>query len=281
MMAYDSQFVICVLHNGHPIREINGTVSVPFSSEYQIRLKNKHSYLRAKARVWVDGRQASNLGDFILKAGETLDLERFLDSDLDSGNKFKFVPLSDRRVNDPTDPSNGTIKVEFYREYDYLKNITITNPVKPWKPIKPLNPKDADDATWYWNSNDDSDITYTSGGRGSSMGSTVNVSCNTFLANSTCDSYIPCADSSAGATVEGEHSGQQFTYGDSFQTEVFPTTLTLRIKGISKPDPLECQVWEKGDSATRSKKKVRFCSHCARRRSKMADKFCPRCGNSY
>ena len=116
MMAYDSQFVVVVLHDGHPVREINGTASVPFNSEYKIRLKNKHSYLRAKARVWVDGRKASNLGDFILNAGETLDLERFLDSDLDSGNRFKFVPLSDGRVNDPTDPSNGVIKVEFYRE---------------------------------------------------------------------------------------------------------------------------------------------------------------------
>ncbi len=271
-MAYDSQFVICVLHNGHPVREINGTVSVPFSSEYKIRLKNKHSYLRAKARVWVDGRKASNLGDFILKAGETLDLERFLDNELDSGNKFKFVPLSDRRVNDPTDPSNGIIKVEFYREYDYVKDITITNP-KPWKPLDPVNPKYNDDFTWHWDP-----TPFTGGGRGSSMGGTTTVSCNTLFVN---DVSSLCVDDSAGATVEGSHSGQSFVYGDSFKTEISPTTLTLKLKGISKPEPLEYQVWEKGDKTTRRKKKVRFCSHCARRRSRMADKFCPRCGNSY
>ncbi len=274
-MAYDSQFVICVLHNGHPVREINGTVSVPFSTEYKIRLKNKHSYLRAKARVWVDGRKASNLGDFILNAGETLDLERFLDNALDSGNKFKFVPLSDRRVNDPTDPSNGTIKVEFYREYDYSKNITITDPInnpKPWKPVKPWS-GNSDGASWQY-----TPTVFTGGSSSSSMGGTTNISSNAFLVNATCDSFV---DSSAGATVEGGHSGQQFTYGANFQTDIFPVTLTLKLKGISKPDPLECQVWRKGGLPARSKKKVRFCAHCARRRSRMVDKFCPRCGNTY
>jgi len=263
MMAYDSQFVICVLHNGHPVREISGTASVPFNSEYKIRLKNKHSYLRAKARVWVDGRQASNLGDFILKAGETLDLERFLDSDLDSGNKFQFVPLSDSRVNDPTDSNNGIIKVEFYREHDYVKDITITNPVKPWKPVNPKNPNG--DATWQY-----IPTTFTSGSRGSSMGGTTNISCDVSSVN-----YLSTNTSSAGATVEGGFSGQQFSYGDDFQTEIFPVTLTLKIKGLSH-----------GASPTiepprTTRKKVRFCSNCARRRSKMADKFCPRCGNSY
>jgi len=266
MMAYDSQFVICVLHNGHPVREINGTVSVPFNSEYKIRLKNKHSYLRAKARVWVDGRKASNLGDFILKAGETLDLERFLDSDLNSGNRFKFVPLSDSRVNDPTDPSNGIIKVEFYREYDYTKNITINDP-KPWKPIKPRT-GDSDGSSWQYIP---TTTTFTSGGTTSSCGpSRVSSSCDVSV------NYVASlVDSNAGATVEGGHSGQQFSYGNDFQTDIFPVTLTLKIKGISHMGTPTIEPPKK------TKKKVRFCSHCARRRSRMADKFCPRCGNLY
>ncbi len=267
-MAYDSQFIICVLHNGHPVREINGTVSVPFSSEYKIRLKNKHSYLRAKARVWVDGRKASNLGDFILNAGETLDLERFLDNKLDSGNKFKFVPLSDRRVNDPTDSNNGVIKVEFYREYDYTKNITITDP-KPWKPVKPW-PGNGND--FYWNHSGATPVTYTSGGRSSSCSPpNIETSCDVSV-NYISNSFV---DPNAGATVEGGYSGQQFTYGADFQTDIFPVTLTLKVKGLSHKKTSTIEPPKK------IKKKVRFCSNCARRRSRMADKFCPRCGNSY
>ena len=99
MMAYDNQFVICVLHNGRVLRESNrGMVHIPYNGQYKIRLKNKHTYLRAKARVSVDGRSVSNLGDFILQAGETLDLERFLDYSMSEGSRFKFVPLSDERV---------------------------------------------------------------------------------------------------------------------------------------------------------------------------------------
>ncbi len=277
-MAYDSQFVICVLHNGHPVREINGTASVPFNSEYKLRLKNKHSYLRAKARVWVDGRKASNLGDFILNAGETLDLERFLDSDLSRGNRFKFVPLSDRRVNDPTDPSNGVIKVEFYREHDYVKDITITDPT--WKPIGPRGPRNPEDtnAGPYWQFTDCNSSTFPSGGRGSSVGTTsftcVNASLN-FVSNIN-------VDPNAGATVEGGFSGQSFVYGDDFQTDLFPVTLTLRVKGIDlSKDGYAPSTSIAIGTKPKTYKKKRFCANCGRRRSRMADKFCPRCGNSY
>jgi len=270
MMAYDSQFVIAILHNGHPVREINGTASVPFNSEYKIRLKNKHSYLRAKARVWVDGRKASNRGDFILKPGETMDLERFLDNDMNSGNKFKFVPLSDRKVNDPTDPSNGIIKVEFYRETDFVGGITIDGS-KPWKPIpvKPWDGKTNGDITWQ---NNTIPCTFTSGGGGTTSCST-NV--NYVQTSNFVHDVHPVADD-AGATVEGSISGQTFVYVDDFSTEFFAVTLTLKLKGISEPQVSSNEYYSKG-----SKKKIRFCAHCGRRRPRMADKFCPRCGNSY
>jgi len=271
MMAYDSQFVICVLHNGHPVREINGTVSVPFNSEYKIRLKNKHNYLRAKARVWIDGRKTSNLGDFILKAGETLDLERFLDNDLDSGNRFKCVPLSDGRVNDPTDPSNGIIKVEFYREQEPFNNITITDP-KPWKPTKPWDGNITGGMTY-----DISTVpfTFTSGGGGGTTCST-NVS-NIQSSNFAGAVYV---NADVGATVEGSISGQKFVYGEEFSTEFFPVTLTLKLKGIDFSQREAAEISRALDKP-KVHKKVRFCAHCAKRRSRMADKFCPRCGNSY
>lgn len=274
MMAYDKQFVLCVLHNGHPIREINGTVSIPFGEEYKIRLKNKHSYLRAKARVWVDGRQASNLGDFILSPGQTMDLERFLDNNMDSGYKFKFVRLNDSRVNDPTDPDNGIIKVEFYREVDYVKDLDIKIDPQPWKPVKPW---DGTDATHWVYTN----ATFTGGGGTSSCSSSYNtVPCSARgmgSVNYVCDSYV---DPSAGATVGGDASNQSFVYGDTFSTEVFPTTLTLKLKGISEPTSPPDKMMRRQRGLPKLKK-VRFCSHCARRRSRMADKFCPRCGNPY
>lgn len=265
-MAYDSQFVLAIMHNGSPVREISGKVTLPFNSEYKIRLKNKHSYLRAKARVWVDGRKASNLGDFILDAGETLDLERFLDESMTSGRRFKFVPLSDGRVNDPTDEENGIIKVEFYRERDYIKGRKIT--VNPW-PTQPITPKPWWDDNSYSHGEGTipcSNLTFTSF---NAIKSSTTSSCNFVSPASTPDQ--------AGATVEGGHSGQQFVAGADFQTDVCPVTLTLRMQGPKeRQSPTVCP------EAKPKKKpvKVRFCPECGARRMRKA-KFCHRCGHPF
>lgn len=268
MMAYNNNFVICVLHEGSPVREINRTVHLPFNSGYKIRLKNKNSFYRAKARVWVDGRKVSNLGDFILKPNETLDLERFLDQSMASGNKFKFVPLSDGRVNDPSDPENGLIKVEFYRELQNLVPLgswKITYEPSPWK--SPSN----DYPTFSWNDTNAVPLTFTSKGTSSSSCYAQNLV-----------SHRAVCDSAPGATVEGGHSNQNFTYGDDFSTEFFPTTLELRIRGLEKAK------WEDKVEITpphrhrkRQRRAIRFCPHCGRRRHRMADHFCQRCGTAY
>lgn len=263
MMAYDSQFVLCVLHDGSPVREINGKATIPFGSEYKIRLKNKDPGLRAKARVWVDGRKASGLGDFILNPGETLDLERFLDASLTSGRRFQFVPLSDSRVNDPTDSDNGLIKVEFYREVsnflDWQKTIVI-DPVDPWIPSRPWTPRKG--------SGTGDGLPYT-------WQTTNCYNSNRSFTSSLASSKIAASPSSAGATVEGGHSGQSFAYGSDFSTDVFPVTLILRLKGVSvQRTPHEV-------CTPPQRERERFCGNCGKRRPRMRDKFCSRCGTSY
>ncbi len=263
MMAYDSQFVLCVLHKGHPVREIGGKVHLPFHSDYKVRVKNKNSGLRAKVRVWIDGRQVSNLGDFILQPNETLDLERFLDESMTSGNKFKFVPLGDGRVNDPTDPENGIIKVEFYREQVSLPPIL---PIK--KGIIESSP-DWSYTTYttpIGNSNGFAPTNFTSSGRGTTTSCYVSQPIN--------ESFVP---ENAGATVEGGHSGQSFVYGSDFQTELFPVTLELRIRGI---DRSEVDWDDRPRHHGRPKKRIKFCPSCGAKRHGMS-KFCASCGTAY
>lgn len=266
-MAYDSQFVLCVLHKGSPVREINGKVHVPFGSEYNIRLKNKHSYLRAKARVWIDGRQVSNLGDFILQPGQTLDLERFLDSSLSQGSRFKFVPLSDSRVNDPTDSENGIVKVEFYREYDFKINWT--------KTVSPITPRrSTGDSDWTFTSNPS--WTINTGPFDTLTFNTNSLGASKITSSTSVNFLAACTTPSNGATVEGGISNQQFVEGADFTTDLFPTTLTLQIRGIENNRPSNPVVVNNGEQ-----KKVRFCSNCGKRRSRRSDKFCGRCGNTF
>jgi hypothetical protein len=266
MMAYDSQFVLCVLHNGSPVREIGGTVHLPFHSEYKIRVKNKHSFLRAKARVWVDGRQVSNLGDFILQPNETLDLERFLDESMTNGRRFKFVPVGDGRVNDPTDPENGIIKVEFYRE-------------KRWDPPRitprPIRRTYGAQPDWTYNQSNSAGPILTGGGRSSCS---VNYMSQT-ISSSLIPDQTAFVDEGAGATVEGGYSGQSFVYGSDFPTEPYPVTLRLNVRGLERGN------WENeyeiSPSPRPQKKMIKFCPNCGAKRHRMADKFCHRCGTAY
>ncbi len=266
MMAYDSQFAICVLHNGRVLRENNrGVVYIPYDGEYKVRLKNKHPYLRAKASVSIDGRSVSNLGDFILQTGETLDLERFLDHSMTDGNRFKFVPLSDGRVADPTDHNNGLIKVEFYRELVY-----IPPKIEPW-PIRKQTSYGVGPRT---------------GGRGTSCNPTwVGENLNDSVAvnwvdssNTLTNSIPPIADEGAGATIEGGHSGQEFVYGNDFSTESYPNgvTLTLQLKG------LERSRWEYEDDIhpRPRRRRIKYCPGCGAHRRNL-EKFCGECGTAY
>lgn len=263
MMAYDSQFVICVLHNGRVLRESNsGTIHMPFDSEYKVRLKNKHRFLRAKARVSIDGREVSNLGDFILQPGETLDLERFLDHSMTDGHRFKFVPLSDGRVADPTDHENGFIKVEFYREVE-------RRPL----PRPPIRRARWDDSVTCKN------LGSSVGSRGSSnyTHTVTNVEIPTSgpILGMNCVTPIS-STGEAGATVEGGHSGQSFVYGDTFETETYPVTLTLRLRGIERFK------WEYDVNGrpTPRKRRIKFCPGCGARRRNL-EKFCAECGTAF
>jgi len=293
---YDSKFVLSIIHDGQPVREVNRVVHLPFNSEYKIRLKNKDHSLRAKARVWVDGRKASNLGDLVLTPGDTLDLERFLDSSLSSGNRFKFVPLGDSRVNDPSDPQNGIVKVEFYRETPAWNDWQKNNPWNPKKivPLTPSDPKiwpkDFDkpypDPYWY-----KGDLSYTCHSQSSGKGTSS--SCATpnstlgalFLDGSTPAAInflshhgiVPSVQEAAGATVEGSFSGQAFTLVNDFRTDCYPVTLILTIRGLETPKP--SVVYK--DYCSNKTPKVRFCAQCGARRRKKVDRFCWRCGNSY
>lgn len=263
MMAYDRQFVLAIMDGRHPIREIDGKVTLPFNSEYKIRLKNKNN-VRAKARVWIDGRKVSNLGDFILNPGETLDLERFLDDSMSEGNRFKFVPLSDSRVNDPTDSENGIVKVEFYRE-QVLKLDWNIPPIEV-KPL-PTYPRGgpAYPAYPFYGG---PDYTLTSTPVPTNY---IRSSCSMRAVSNSVNYVAPVQEhGQAGATVEGSNSNQKFTEGHDFNTEIYPITLTLKIQG-----PRKLPVVTKPDSKPRER--IRFCGSCGRRRYRQ-DRFCRRCG---
>jgi len=112
--ARQNNFVVNIIKDNQPVREIEGKVAMPFDSEYAIRLKNIGSK-RCIAKVFIDGALASD-NEFVLNANDFLDLERFVIGSLTEGKKFQFVSLNNSKVDDPTRAENGIVRVEFKKE---------------------------------------------------------------------------------------------------------------------------------------------------------------------
>src|SRR6266446_2078305 len=83
-MMYSNNFVVCVLQNGQVIANSKqGNVALPFSSEYQIRLRNKNNR-RAVAKVFIDG-------DNVSEGGLVVDAYSYVDLDCHVGSKKRFL----------------------------------------------------------------------------------------------------------------------------------------------------------------------------------------------
>src|SRR6185295_2928020 len=115
MNMYRDSYVAALMVDGKIQKESdNGTVLIPFGSEYVLRLKNKLRK-RAVADVWIDGKIA--VKGVVIDANETVDLERFVaDGNLSEGKRFKLARLTDPKVDQPNDSENGSIEVNFYPE---------------------------------------------------------------------------------------------------------------------------------------------------------------------
>lgn len=250
---YGNNFVLSIKRNASILKEMNGHVSLPFDTEYKIRLKNKNNR-EAMAKVSIDGVQVCNLGDFVVGAGSSLDLERFIDADLARGKKFKFVSLDHSEVDDPTSSENGIVKVEFRlkKQMPYI----CFDPIKV--DIKPLGKDYTIDGTGnfnlYYNNSSDSKKCCDS---------------NTYTVNY-CASDLTRSAPQAGATIGGEVSSQQFQYVSDFETEDTPTILTLKL--VSSID-----LNNKKAVSTKISKGI-FCSACGNK-VKFNHKYCSKCGS--
>ncbi len=248
---YKNGCVLALIANGQVLEEDNSKrVCMPFGTEYKVRLINKN-YERNAADLIVNG---ENIARFIVGAGETIDIERFLDGNLNSGNRFKFTSLNDSRVKDKNDFDNGIVEVHFYKERKKQEPIIIREehhhydhyPVypdpKPWKPFSP----------WF-GCNGDIVCSFNAGDSGKGLSSGTDNAMN----------FASCTASRSevgGATVRGSNSYQQFSEVSGYEFESDATILKLKIIN--------------GEPVVGSK----YCSGCGRKR-KDGDKFCGNCGN--
>jgi len=254
-MAYNNKFVVSVLINGKPVRELNvndkRTATVPFGSEYKIRLKNNNKKARALATVSIDGTDVLCGKSIILGPKEWVDLERFVDNK-DSGNKFKFISLEQGEqtgeIQDPSSLDNGKIVVEFQKEKvkeEKLEPIlTISGDHGFTTSHRSLRSKGLLGASLSRPGSYDTLIA-TNCAVDSVVG-TAFASCTTDTALFNSVDHTTFTSNAAeitkeekGATVEGSTSNQKFEEGESFPVERNKTVLEIFLKGPAAPTLVE------------------------------------------
>lgn len=120
---YQNGLVVTIKINGKTVEEKDCKVVIPFNSEYSLMLKNRNDR-KAVARIYIDGEEVTKKGSLIIDANGSINVERFID-DMDRGKKFKFVPISDSRVDDKGDSEKGFVEVRFQLVKPVLNNFII------------------------------------------------------------------------------------------------------------------------------------------------------------
>lgn len=223
-MGYSNGFVASIILKNSPLREFKysgkRTVKVPFGAEYVIRLKNK-SKDPALVEVSIDGTDVLNGSELVLKAGQTVDLERFVENN-SSGKKFKYISLeegsSTGEIDDPYRDENGLVRVTFHKAFHIPKSTLTVSHTFP----SPSFCEAVVNHDYYVKGGPSyvtNDITFKS--KSTLVGSALNsrgMASDSVATNSFFSSVAPLVsdavsdlDSDKGATVEGSDSDQSFS----------------------------------------------------------------------
>lgn len=304
VMTYQLGVVAVIKTNGKVLREVDGTVFLPFGSEYSILLKNLKT-VRIMASVSIDGEDTSQGRRFIIGPNASLELERYIrNGNLQAGNRFKFIKRTEGiEAHRGVKVDDGLVRVEYWTEqvpvpapepvhhYHHYPDPPWYYPPYPW--VRPYDPPYTPYKPWLtWtassNSNSPSEnISYTLGNiqnslQGEQVGSqcmamnTANVSTSGGRSQrpsgpSACaTSSLSESASAPGITVPGSESKQTFHDIWGFPLEAQSECLVLHLRGqsggkhVAKPLTV-------GDKAK--------CSTCGKA-VKANSPFCPKCGTA-
>jgi zinc-ribbon domain len=270
-MMYQNRFIASVRVNGKILRENQGTVTLPFGSEFELLLKNMHSR-RAMATVSIDGVDVMGGTRLIIGPNDSISLERFIkNGNMSSGNKLKFVErtagIEEHRGIKQED---GLVRVEFWAEKEKPQEITETIVRRHYVDDYWYVPRQY---PWYpyitWTSGIGSVTCGLSGAANYNFAQGSQVTANSCQMNANMNAVFT-ATNDAGITVPGSESHQNFYSASGFPLEASSTVIVLQLRG------------EVGGVAAVRPVTVELkptCSSCGKV-NKATNKFCSECGTA-
>jgi hypothetical protein len=241
------------------IKQFDGQVYLSDGDEYEIELFNPTQEV-VLAKIKIDGDYIAG-GGIVLRRGERVFLERFLDSP----NKFKYstyvVSGNNTEVQDAI-ANNGYVEIEFYSEYkSTLPNRTIYG---------------SPNFTYSTHTVNGNPITFTTTGVNSLTSGTATTSTSTFYNASLTSNTFEGPNIrnlsnkvETGTTEKGGSSEQSFQHTNKTFNQFSFWNVAWQILPISQKQYTAEEVG------------VNYCGNCGAKRKKSSFKFCPQCGTKF
>jgi len=230
------------------IKQFDGQVYLSDGDEYEIELFNPTQEV-VLAKIKIDGDYIAG-GGIVLRRGERVFLERFLDSP----NRFKFstyvVNGNNTEVQDAI-KNNGYVEIEFYSEYKptwnsgFLSTGTTNFQTINGNPIT---------------------FTTTSGTTSTSTFYNASLTANTFAGPNIRNLSNKVE---TGTTEKGGSSEQTFQHTNKTFNSFSFWNVAWKILPTSQKQYTAEEVG------------VNYCGNCGAKRKKSSFKFCPHCGNKF
>ena len=241
------------------IKQFDGQVYLSDGDEYEIELFNPSQEI-VLAKIKIDGDYIAG-GGIVLRRGERVFLERFLDSP----EKFKYstyvVNGNNTEVQDAI-RNNGYVEIEFYSEY------------KPTFPNRTIY--GSPNFTYSTHTVNGNPITFTTTGVNSLTSGTATTSTSTFYNASLTSNTFEGPNIrnlsnkvETGTTEKGSDSEQTFQHTNKTFNQFSFWNVAWQILPLSQKQYTAEEVG------------TNYCGNCGAKRKKSSFKFCPHCGNKF
>lgn len=265
---YSNKLAVAVKSNRKVLREFGDQVFLPFGAEYSLLIKNLNT-VRALVRISIDGNEVVD-GGLIVDANSEVELERMVKTNLNEGNRFKFIERSDAvEQHRGVKLEDGIIRIE----YQFEDVTRYRHPVLTYVAPTYTQP--------YW-ANDilvGSSISHTS----SSNSVLRHAASNQITASAAtakgfeghpgvaCNDYVNVGYNDAGITVPGSVSNQKFSKVTGFKVLPEQHVMIFKLLGET-PD----------NKAIRQPVTVKAKPKCVTcgKQNKAHAKFCSTCGTA-